>query len=126
MRRPWQSGMNGHSDVTGRTCPPPTIMVKNRKQQQQKSDETPPPSEHLEISEEEQWRLINESGILGQIPLQKPPKYTVVNEVPSLQAQEEEEEDDNPLANEIFNAILYIIPFSFCLLMMEMYASSGR
>ncbi|KAF8591449.1 hypothetical protein K439DRAFT_1402075 [Ramaria rubella] len=51
-----------------------------------------------EIPEAEQWRLINESGVL----------------------EKAEEKDESPdLADEVFNAILLIIPFSFLYLMMD-------
>ncbi len=91
-------------------------MVKKRKQQK---PESPAPSEGLDIPEDEQWRLIQESGVLNQIPLEKPPGGSTAFHPPPADVQDE----DSSLSDEIFNAILYIIPFSFCLLMMEMYAS---
>jgi hypothetical protein len=60
-----------------------------------------------EIPEDEQWRLINESGILSNVP----------------RAQVTDDEEATP-ADEIFNAVLLIIPFSFLLLLMEMFVSS--
>ena len=60
-----------------------------------------------EIPEEEQWRLVNESGILGKVSRKQ--------EVPN------EEDEATTFAEEIFGAILLIIPFSFLLLMMEMF-----
>jgi hypothetical protein len=83
-------------------------MARNRKE---KTKSSPPPlpetPEQLQISEEEQWRLVNDSGILSQ-------------KVPRSPESELEVEDDTPLADEIFNAVILIIPFSFLLLMMEM------
>jgi len=58
----------------------------------------------VELAEDEQWRLINESGILQKVSTKK----------------EDEEEEDYPLAEEIFSAVTLIIPFSFLLLMMDM------
>jgi len=52
-----------------------------------------------DIPEDEQWRLINESGVLNKV------NSAYDGEV--------------PLAEEIFNAITIIIPISFLLLLME-------
>lgn len=57
-----------------------------------------------EIPEEEQWRLVDESGILGQISSIPRKQVTI---------------DEDPLAEEIFGAVILIIPFSSLLLMME-------
>jgi len=76
-------------------------MARNRRAKAQTSSE---PSQSLEISEEEQWRLINETGILKEA-------------IPAVA----EEQGDTPFAEEIFNSIILIIPFSFLLLMFEMY-----
>jgi len=77
-------------------------MASQRKQKTQPSSE----DETLLLSEEEQWRLVNESGILKTLP-------QTVNEGSS-------HEEDSTLADEIFNSALLIIPFSFLLLLMEM------
>lgn len=61
-----------------------------------------------EISEEDQWRIINETGLLKQLPAS--PRTT--------KAQEPEEE--TPFAEEILNAMLLIAPFTFLLVMMDM------
>lgn len=55
----------------------------------------------IEIAEEEQWRIIKQTGILDAA------KDSVVEERISL-------------GDEIFNAVLLIIPFSSLLLLMEM------
>jgi hypothetical protein len=66
---------------------------------------TKAPEQKLEISEEEQWRLINETGILKEaIPRRN--TATV--------------EEDTPLAEEIFGAVTLIIPFSFLLFLFDM------
>jgi len=65
------------------------------------------PSNQPEISEEEQWRLINETGLLKQLP--NSPRTIRV-----------EEEEATPFAEEILNAMLLIAPFTFLLVMMDM------
>lgn len=55
-----------------------------------------------DIPEDEQWRLINESGILNK-----------------ANSAHDREDESVPLAEEIFNAITIIIPISFLLLLME-------
>lgn len=67
---------------------------------------TPEPAQSLEIPEEEQWRLINETGILKQA-IPRPNIPTTAQE-------------DLPLAEEIFGAVTLIIPFSFLLLLFDM------
>ena len=58
------------------------------------------------ISEQEQWRIINETGLLKQLP--NSPRTTRV------------EEEETPFAEEILNAMLLIAPFTFLLVMMDM------
>ena len=69
----------------------------------------------VEFSEEEQWRIIRETGILKAIPKdgaqQASPK------------PEEPEELLSPFTLEVFAALALIVPFSFLLLLMEMYVS---
>ncbi|KII94779.1 hypothetical protein PLICRDRAFT_33590 [Plicaturopsis crispa FD-325 SS-3] len=80
-------------------------MARNRKAKTSTaSTETPkdPPKPLIELSEEEQWRLINQTGVLKEAA-----------------AQDEPLEEPTPLAEEIFNAVLLIVPFSFLLMMME-------
>jgi len=59
----------------------------------------------MEIPEDEQWRLINESGIIGKVS--------------NITKNDDDDSEATPLAEEIFSAVLLIIPFSFLLLMME-------
>jgi hypothetical protein len=63
----------------------------------------------VEISEEEQWRLINESGVLKKIPK------------PGQQADASEEPEEISFGEEMLNTILYVVPFSFLLVMMDMW-----
>ncbi|EIN10711.1 hypothetical protein PUNSTDRAFT_100437 [Punctularia strigosozonata HHB-11173 SS5] len=70
--------------------------------------------DELQISEEEQWRLVNKTGILNQLPQDGSNRQ--------LKDGGLAEEDETPLAEEIFNAIVLIIPFSFLLLMMDILA----
>jgi hypothetical protein len=65
------------------------------------------PSNQPEISEEEQWRIINETSLLKQLP--NSPRTARV-----------EEEEETPFAEEILNALLLIAPFTFLLVMMDM------
>jgi len=76
-------------------------MPRNRK-----SKETVPQGEvnDIEMSEEEQWRLINQTGILKQ-PIPRPGAADI--------------EKEYDLADEIFSAITMIIPFTFCFLLFE-------
>jgi len=74
-------------------------MVTTRKAKHK----TPEPPQKLEISEEEQWRLINETAIL------KDARNTTVAK-----------QEDTPLAEEIFSAITLIVPFSFLLFMFDL------
>lgn len=60
-----------------------------------------------EITEEEQWRIINETGLLKQLPT--PPRTSNV----------QESEEETPFAEEILNAMLLIAPFTFLLVMMD-------
>jgi len=66
----------------------------------------------IKISEDEQWRLINQSGILQNRAL--------VQES-GIESTIVEEEENLSLCDEIFNAVLLIIPFSSLLLLMIMY-----
>ncbi|KAF8842270.1 hypothetical protein BDN67DRAFT_966032 [Paxillus ammoniavirescens] len=68
----------------------------------------------IEISEEEQWRLIQESGLLSRVntPDERTPART--------QASTTEVDDGPPpLAEEIFNALVIIMPHTFFLIMMD-------
>lgn len=64
------------------------------------------PSNQPEIPEQEQWRIINETGLLNQLP-----NSTNIARV---------EEEETPFAEEILNAMLLIAPFTFVLVMMDM------
>jgi len=79
-------------------------MVARNKKAREKSSQTG--QEDIEISPEEQWRLINQTGILKQ-------------HIPHSSAADVEKGDGQTLADEIFSAITLIIPFSFCLLLFE-------
>ena len=63
-----------------------------------------PPSNEPEISEQEQLRIINETGLLKQ--LSDSSRTTRIEET--------------PFAEEILNAMLLIAPFTFLLVMMDM------
>lgn len=68
----------------------------------------------IDITEDEQWRLINQSGILQNPALVQESRVESTVDV---------EEEEISLCDEIFNAVMLIIPFSSLLLLMEMYVS---
>lgn len=88
-------------------------MAKQRKSKPQKQS----PSKVEEIPEDEQWKIIEKSGVLKNIPRSAQP-------APSKEQTEEEVDEDlfSPICNEIFNAILFIIPFSSLYIMMDILA----
>ncbi|KIJ70177.1 hypothetical protein HYDPIDRAFT_121682 [Hydnomerulius pinastri MD-312] len=86
-------------------------MSRNRKDKSKSPTEQKP---FIEIPESEQWRLIQESGLLDKI--NKPNQGT-----PNVQEDSTAEEDDGPppIAEEIFNATVVIMPLTFFLIMMD-------
>ncbi|KIK98761.1 hypothetical protein PAXRUDRAFT_823544 [Paxillus rubicundulus Ve08.2h10] len=86
-------------------------MSKNRKNKFGSLAEKKP---LIEISEEEQWRLIQESGLLNRIntPDQRTPARTQVTTT-------DVDDGPPPLAEEIFNALVIIMPHTFFLIMMD-------
>ncbi|KAF8484947.1 hypothetical protein DFH94DRAFT_624346 [Russula ochroleuca] len=79
---------------------------KNDKNQSQNAPE-------LQVSTEEQWRLIEQSGILKKVPASDRRPTT-----PPQASQGNDDEEEYPLAEEIFAATTLLIPISFLLLMM--------
>ncbi|KAK7470742.1 hypothetical protein VKT23_002162 [Stygiomarasmius scandens] len=86
-------------------------MARNRKREQQKLESLRPSEVKsttqkplLDIPEEEQWRIIQQSGILHKIS----------DEDTKIPAPE-----PVPLAEEILDAAFYITPLSFLLLLLE-------
>lgn len=72
----------------------------------------------LQIPREEQLRLIEQTGILNKVPTfdhRPTPSST-----PPQANQENGDEEEYPLAEEIFAATTLLIPISFLLLMMYM------
>jgi len=92
-------------------------MASNRKQRraQQASEKREMKSGIEEISEDEQWRLINQSGVLSNIS--KPKAETKPKD-----ADEQSDEPFSPFCNEIFQSILFIIPMSSLYVMMVILA----
>jgi hypothetical protein len=70
----------------------------------------PKGNEKLVIPDDEQWRLVKESGLLNTIDAASPKLST-------------EEPDEYALVDEAFDAALLVIPFSFLLFMMDMSVS---
>ena len=94
-------------------------MARNRKSGTRPSDVPSRGGAPLvDIPESEQWRIIRESGILKQVPKEGQAKDATQD------GAEESSEGLSPFAEEVFNAIMLIIPMSFMLLLMEMYAIS--
>ncbi len=97
-------------------------MGKNRKDiraKQQASAASASKSTAIDIPEEEQWRIIEQTEILKQAG-------TSGSKVPEV-GDDEEDYEISPLADEIFRALYLVIPMSFMLLLMEMYVSApGR
>jgi hypothetical protein len=60
------------------------------------------------ISEEEQRRLIQDSGILQKLPQSRG------------QTDPDDDNEQESFGDELFNAIILIMPFSFLLVLMEM------
>ncbi|GBE79138.1 hypothetical protein BKA93DRAFT_138881 [Sparassis latifolia] len=69
-----------------------------------------------EISEEDQQRIITESGILNRLRVREDEDESVIRR---RQQDEDEDEDRLPLAEEVFNATLLIIPMASLLFLME-------
>ncbi|KAG0709542.1 hypothetical protein DFH29DRAFT_2158 [Suillus ampliporus] len=80
-------------------------MARNRHTVQTMSTSAQKPL--VEIPEDEQWRLIQEAGVLRKISDTQKPAETTDNAEPL------------PLAEEIFNAVVLIMPFTFFLIMMD-------
>jgi hypothetical protein len=66
----------------------------------------------IQLSEEEQWRLIEQSGVLKQVPTSETSSSTP--------PQGNDDEEEYPLAEEVFAATTLLVPISFLLLMMYM------
>ncbi|KAI9063361.1 hypothetical protein FKP32DRAFT_1650961 [Trametes sanguinea] len=89
-------------------------MGNNRKERRakQQTSGTSSKSSAIDIPEDEQWRIINQSGILKHISSEDKKK----------DAPEDDSDEDyeiSPLADEIFRALYLVIPMSFMLLLME-------
>ncbi|PIL36737.1 hypothetical protein GSI_00426 [Ganoderma sinense ZZ0214-1] len=84
-------------------------MARNRKNQ---GKATSSKGEAVEIPEAEQWRIIQESGILKQIPEDS-------KTAKAEDGGDGEEDDLSPFAEEVLNSMMLIIPMSFMLLLMD-------
>lgn len=73
----------------------------------------------LQISEEEQWRLIEQSGVLKKVPTSGDHEPTSTSSTPQAN-QGNDDEEEYPLAEELFAATTLLIPISFLLLLMYM------
>ena len=78
----------------------------------------------VDIPEDEQWRIINETGILKQVPREWNPSRPADQEQKAAEGSDDEE-GLSPFAEELFSAAMLAVPMSFMLLMMEMYVRRG-
>jgi hypothetical protein len=75
----------------------------------------------LQISQEEQWRLIEQTGILKKVPTpDHEPTPGSTRPRADQEINDEEGGEEYPLAEEIFAATTLLVPMSFLLLMMYM------
>ncbi|THH12386.1 hypothetical protein EW145_g43 [Phellinidium pouzarii] len=88
----------------------------------QRKLKTPSKSKTGEIPEDEQWRIIENSGVLKNIPRDTPPSGLLNGRV----EEANDELPETPFCNEIFNAILLIIPFSSLHITMDIYTTQSR
>ena len=88
---------------------------RSRKQARGKSNR-----DAQDIPEDEQWRLIEQSGILKHVPRQEVGSNTDEDKTQHQEDTEDEESICSPLMEEIFNSILLIIPFTSLYIMMDM------
>lgn len=89
-------------------------MARKRQTDKNQSQSTP----GLQISEEEQWRLIEQSGVLKKVPTSdhEPTSSSIAPQAD----QGNNDEEEYPLSEELFAATTLLIPVSFLLLLMYM------
>ena len=113
-------------------------MAKQRKQKSAGPSHSQPSSKSAplsgEIPESEQWRIIEETGLLKKIPRPDSQPAAIPQQQRSKSskpegntegAEHEGDDDDDPFSpfcNEVFNAICFTIPFSSLYVMMDVYA----
>ena len=96
------------------------------KQRKQKASAKSSPSDE-NIPENEQWRIIEESGVLEKVPEEWRSNATSKSPPPVKQEETNEDDDDDPfspLCNEIFGAFCFTIPFSSLYIMMDVYVQA--
>ena len=84
-------------------------MAKKRKNPEAQSS-----SRAETIPESEQWRIIEQTGALKNIPRKA--------QTPGSPDDGSLDDEDSPFCNEVFNSALLVIPFSSLYIMMDMYA----
>ena len=87
-----------------------------RKRQADKNQELNAPG--LQIPREELLRLVDQTGILEKVPASD--HEPTPSSIPPRASQENGDDEEYPLAEEIFAATTLLIPMSFLLLMMYM------
>jgi len=96
-----------------RSWPRFTMARKRQTDKNQRQD-----SPDLQIPRGEQLRLVEQSGILEKVPTSD--HEPTPSSTPPRTSQENGDEEEYPLAEEIFAAMTLLIPMSFLLLMMYM------
>ena len=93
-------------------------MARQRKQKQSDKTKNADASGSTgDIPEDEKWRIIEQTGLLSKIPRD--------SDRPAPAGAQDTSEDDpdadvcSPFCNEIYNTILFLIPFTSLYIMME-------
>lgn len=93
-------------------------MSKNRKSKPNRHTEQKP---LIEIPEEEKWRLVRESGLLERFKdSDQSPSTSTSTPTHPVTTGPEELDGPSPLAEEILNAFMIIMPHTFFFVMMDM------
>ena len=73
-----------------------------------------------DIPDEEKWRLIEQTGLLKKIPKDANAAATAISNA-NGDDDDEDAEVCSPFCNEVYNTILYLIPFTSLYLVMEVW-----
>ena len=94
------------------------ILIMTRKRQADKNQGQNAPG--LQIPREELLRLVDQTGILEKVPASDHDSEPTPSSLPPRASQENGDDEEYPLAEEVFAATTLLIPMSFLLLMMYM------
>ena len=73
-----------------------------------------------DIPDEEKWRLIEQTGLLKTLPKGANAAATAISNA-NGDDDDEDAEVCSPFCNEVYNTILYLIPFTSLYLVMEVW-----